>query len=241
MKISLCTTCMGRLHHLSQTLPKNLEDNKDHPDVEFVILNYNSQDGLDEWMKQYVPQMQSGRILYLKESTAKWYSMTHTRNIAFKAATGDVVCNVDADNLTGPFATELNRLALEFKEKALFSKGKRLLHGRLGFFKKEFVGMLGGYDEDLIGYGHDDRDIFDRAMALGFKIARFDGTTYIQRLHHGRAERVEHMLEKDRRGMEERNRAISQQKLANKVFKANQGREWGSATLIKNFTEEIKQ
>jgi hypothetical protein len=124
---------MGRLHHLCETLPKNIEDNI-YPNVEFVILNYNSPDNLDEWMKQYVQLMDDGKILYLKESTIRFYSMTHSRNVAFKAATGDIVCNVDADNFTGNFATELNRLANEMGTKTLFSKGKRLLHGRLGFF-----------------------------------------------------------------------------------------------------------
>lgn len=231
---------MGRLHHLSVTLPKNIADNV-YPNVEFVILNYNSPDKLDEWMKQYTSLMNVGKILYLKENTVKYYSMTHSRNIAFKAATGDIVCNVDADNYTGDFATELNRIANEMGKKTLFSKGKRLLHGRLGFFKDDFINILGGYDEDIIGYGHDDRDIFDRAMALGFRIGRFEGNVYVNRLNHARAERVRHMLEKDRRAMEARNRAISMKKLENKAFVANVGKNWGSATLLKNYKETIIQ
>jgi predicted glycosyltransferase involved in capsule biosynthesis len=230
---------MGRLHHLCETLPKNIEDNI-YPNVEFVILNYNSPDNLDEWMKQYVQLMDDGKILYLKESTIRFYSMTHSRNVAFKAATGDIVCNVDADNFTGNFATELNRLANEMGTKTLFSKGKRLLHGRLGFFKSDFINM-GGYDEDIIGYGHDDRDMFDRAMALGFKIGRFEGNVYINRLHHARADRVKYMLEKNRRAMEERNRAISMKKLKDGMLVANVDKNWGSATLLKNFRETITQ
>jgi predicted glycosyltransferase involved in capsule biosynthesis len=108
------------------------------------------------------------------------------------------------------------------------------------FFKSDFINM-GGYDEDIIGYGHDDRDMFDRAMALGFKIGRFEGNVYINRLHHARADRVKYMLEKNRRAMEERNRAISMKKLKDGMLVANVDKNWGSATLLKNFRETITQ
>ena len=53
MKLSFCTTCMGRAHHLKQTLPRNLADSVDwsRPDaVEFVVLDYSSPDDLAEWI-----------------------------------------------------------------------------------------------------------------------------------------------------------------------------------------------
>ncbi|KKL80749.1 hypothetical protein LCGC14_2001600, partial [marine sediment metagenome] len=49
-KISFCTTCMGRLYNLKETLPKNIEANGEYPNVEFVILDYNSSDGLGDWV-----------------------------------------------------------------------------------------------------------------------------------------------------------------------------------------------
>ena len=53
MKLSFCTTCMGRAHHLRQTLPRNLADSVDwsRPEaVEFVVLDYSSPDDLAEWI-----------------------------------------------------------------------------------------------------------------------------------------------------------------------------------------------
>ena len=50
LKISFYTTCMGRLKHVKRTLPKNIEENKDYDNCEFVILDYNSPDGLANWI-----------------------------------------------------------------------------------------------------------------------------------------------------------------------------------------------
>ena len=43
-QISFCITCMNRLKHLQETLEKNILDNFLVDEVEFVVLDYNSQD-----------------------------------------------------------------------------------------------------------------------------------------------------------------------------------------------------
>ena len=53
-KISICTNCMGRTYDLKRTYLKNIADNLDYPNVEFVLLNYNSKDDMDEWVKRYL-------------------------------------------------------------------------------------------------------------------------------------------------------------------------------------------
>jgi len=42
---------MNRLYHLQETLPKNIKDNYLPDDVEFVLLDYHSSDGLEEWVR----------------------------------------------------------------------------------------------------------------------------------------------------------------------------------------------
>ena len=41
---------MNRLYHIRETLPRNVRDNKDYPYVEFVLLDYGSDDGLEDWV-----------------------------------------------------------------------------------------------------------------------------------------------------------------------------------------------
>src|SRR5574343_1908709 len=63
--ISICTTCMNRLRDLEYTLPKNLEDNKNYKKLEFVLLDYNSTDGLSDWVKKYMMSyIKTGRLVY---------------------------------------------------------------------------------------------------------------------------------------------------------------------------------
>jgi len=238
-KISLCTTCMGRLHDLKSTLIQNMIDNADYSNAEFVILDYNSNDGLGAWVKEnMMGYIESGRLVYARTEEPQYFEMGHSRNIAFKVASGDIVNNVDADNFTkAGFMTHLNKMANLCPEKAVFSKGKRMLRGRIGFYKNEFL-ELGGYDEDLTGYGFDDHNVMYRAMALGYKLMWYGGQ-YVGRIKTSKNMSVENMKNKKWKQTEDINKDITFKKLENKQFIVNQDRHWGKANLIKNFTEEI--
>src|SRR5580704_1798101 len=62
-RISFCISCRGRLHHLRRTLPQNIADNRDYPNLEFVLLDYNSTDGLGEWVRHELSEeIASGRL-----------------------------------------------------------------------------------------------------------------------------------------------------------------------------------
>lgn len=239
-KISLCTTAMGRLEDVKKTLPQNIEDNIHcHLNTEFVLLDYNSRDGLGDWVKSSLGHyIKAGVLSYYRTDEPKYYTMAHSRNMAFKLATGDIVNNVDADSFTRKgFAKYINSLANEVPEKCVFAKGRRMLRGRLGFYRKEFIELLGGYDEQFSGYGHDDHDILHRAWALGFKMAWFGGKYY------GKTDSKKHQTSnyknKDWKETECRNKVQSFMSIMWGRFKANSNIEWGKGRVIKNFSEEI--
>ena len=248
--ISFCITCMDRLYDLKETLPKNIEDNKSYPNLEFVILDYNSNDGLGKWMKKNMMQhIESGKVVYYRTTEPKYFDMSHSRNIAFKVATGDIVNNLDADNYTRRLDIEkpeicwaeyLNRMAnsaSECPKNPIFAKGKQLLHGRIGFFKNDFLN-LGGYDEGLEGYGHDDQDLMQRANLLDFKLYSWGGT-YYDKIKTSKKEKNINM-EKNWKTTEKINKIKSYDNIKAGKLVANQGKHWGKATLIKNFKKEIK-
>lgn len=247
-KISLCTTCMGRLKDLSTTLPVNIELNKTYNNLEFVILDYNSNDGLGEWVKKNMMEhIESGKVVYYRTEDPEHYSMTKSRNLAFKLASGDIVNNVDADNFLLKdrhqpkqpecFARRLNILANQQPEKAIFAKGKKMLRGRLGFWKEEFMEVLQGYNEGINDYGHDDHDLMNRAWLAGFKLMWFGGKYYEG--NGSKKHQTENMKQPNWRFTEARNKVISLQNLIDGKIKGN-SRPWGKGTLIKNFEEEIK-
>ena len=122
-RISICTTVMNRLKDLKLTLPKNMADNADYPNLEFVVLDYNSTDGLGEWIKtEMMEYIKSGRLTYARISEPKYFYMAHSRNLAFKIASGEIVNNLDADNFCQKgFAYYINRLAATMPQKAIFA------------------------------------------------------------------------------------------------------------------------
>lgn len=244
--ISFCTTCMGRLYNLKETLPVNIKDNSDYKNLEFVILDYNSQDGLWDYMKEnFSDEIASGLVSYYRTSEPVKFSMAHSRNIAFKLARGEIVNNLDADNFTRDYkrsaneswASYINKIAHEQKEKVIFAKGRRSMHGRIGFYKSEFIDLLGGYDEGLLGYGHDDHDLVQRAWALGFTMFWWGGQ-YCSRIKTSNKEKNEN-LERKWKITENENKEKSANNIKNGKFKANEEIHWGKAVIIKNFTEEI--
>jgi glycosyltransferase involved in cell wall biosynthesis len=231
---------MGRLYDLKLTLPRNIADNAMYPNVEYVIVDYNSNDGLAEWIRlNYMHMIKSGTMVHVRTTEPKFFSMTHSRNIGFLCASGDIVNNVDADNYTkSGFAAKLNEMANGRTSHVVFVKSKRLLRGRIGFFRYDFVNELGGYDEDIKGYGADDRDIYDRAGRLGYSYEYFGGV-YVERIKTSKAQKVENMEVKNWRQTENQNKVISADKLAQKIYRANQGRAWGSARVIRNFERDM--
>jgi len=234
-KISLCTTCMNRAENLKATLPKNIEDNKSYPNLEFVILDYNSTDDLRQWMRQnMMDHIERGRVVYCHTREPKYYQMGHSRNVAFKLASGDIINSVDADNyINEGFADVLNKMADVCPSKGVFCKGKRSMHGRIGFYRDEFL-ALGGYDEDLIGYGFDDHNLVYRAMASGYKMMWWGGK-YCDRIKTDRKDVTTNIESKSWKATEKINKEITFNKLEAEEFVANQDRHWGKARVTKNF------
>lgn len=232
---------MGRAHDLMQTLPKKLADSSGYGPLEFVLLDYNSPDGLEQWVSSTLGRfVDAGRLTYAKTIEPKWYSVGHSRNLAFRVARGEIVCNVDADNWIGEgFVETIDRLAHEQPERAVFVKSRQLLRGRIGFYKREWDELLGGYDENMDGYGYDDRDLVTRAVTIGFKMKCFGGQ-YVTRLATSDADKVTNMKTKDWRMTDRRNRRISEDNIRRGILKANGTRRWGAARLTLNFGRAIE-
>jgi len=202
---------MGRAHHLKETLPQNIRDNPslDGVDVEFVVLNYNSQDDLHEWMMND-PEMQgymaSGALRYGKTSDPEHFHMSHAKNMVHRIAEGDVLCNVDADNFIGHgFAAFLENQFSKDMDIILnpshainrsFSAEDRGFFGRVVISKDNFY-KLSGYDEGFQGWGGEDNDFVRRSQALGLKHFRFEDLKYLETISHSDEERVENMQNSD--------------------------------------------
>ena len=89
------------------TLPQNLLDNHTSKTPhKFVILDYNSQDNLSDYLLQYYQKdIVSGKLAVYSFPTAGKFHMAHAKNMAHRCGLlegGDILVNLDADNFTGP-------------------------------------------------------------------------------------------------------------------------------------------
>lgn len=225
--ISACIVCMNRLHDLCRTLPANLSVS--YPRVEFVLLDYNSTDGLHEW----ISTVRSDRLRYHRTDRPKFYVPCHSKNAAARLAENDIVINLDADNLVSDgFLEGVNACfppgvkVVAVPDRFLRVPDRIMLKGRVAMRKGDFL-SLGGYDEDMdVGWGGDDMDLVFRAVLSGFSLARFD-TSSISRLDTTDDQRTANMASRSLPALKEASRRVSSAKLARRRLIANEGRSWG--------------
>jgi glycosyltransferase involved in cell wall biosynthesis len=220
--ISIVTTCMDRLHDLSRTLPRNIEDNTDYENLEFVLLDYGSRDGLGDWVKnEMAPHLQSGRLSYHR-CEARHFCPNHSRNVSFRLVQGELVANVDSDNFThAGYAKRLNECASVADSRLLIvsddfmapGSDRLLLKGRFAMYRRD-IEYLRGFDEDLDeGFGVDDVNFVFRAMMAGFQLVRFESSYNADRLPTTVEERITLVKNKDYSRIQGKNSRITFRKL----------------------------
>ncbi len=175
MKISFYTTCMDRLFHLKETLPRNLAVIGDY-DVEFVVLNYNSKDELNDWMLEtYKTEITNELIKLFHTKEPKYFNMSHAKNSTAKLCSGEILVCLDADNvILDNFVgwilenfTEPDRVVAQSDPQYVG------MSGRIVISKKNFM-KLKGYDENFKIWGYEDMDFIERALNLGLDYKLID-------------------------------------------------------------------
>ena len=191
-QISFCITCMNRLKHLQETLEKNILDNFLVDEVEFVVLDYNSQDGLEEWIAQSMMKyIEMGILVYYRTTEPVHYLRSHSRNMVFRLAEGKIVCNLDADNYLGEGFAEFMLKEFQEKKKIFYTSNLcvRDVFGRVCLEKEAFMAVK-GYNELLVGYGVEDADLFKRLTCIGHRRHVFIQESFYGALTHEDNERV---------------------------------------------------
>ncbi len=193
-RISLCTVCMNRLAHLKQTLPQNIIDNLEYGNIEFVVLNYNSTDQMEEWFQQNMGvYVQMGIVKYYRTTEPKSFDHSKSRNMALRLAQGDIICNIDADNFTGKGFAQF--IADTFAENEnCFIRGDIQLRydlgGRICMWKKDF-NLIKGFDESMLGYGYEDDDLVNRLLKTGRKQVTIEDLAFQKVISHTNRERLQ--------------------------------------------------
>ena len=181
MKITIATTCGGRLHHLKQTLPAMMEaaaEASDVVDVEVIVVDFGPTAGVRSFIA-LLPGVRRVPVI-----AAQW-NFGKARNAALYASTGNVFVNVDADTFIDSESLETVADWLEQQQLRSYvrSANARGVHGRCAFFTAELI-ELGGFSEDgLDGAAHlmgaDIADVYERADAAGFNSRKWPGRFHV--------------------------------------------------------------
>lgn len=237
--ISFCTTCKGRLHHLRETLPANLEANAVYfSHIEFILLDYDSQDGLADWVADHLQEhLRSGLVTYYRMTDREYFHTAHAKNVTHLLSKGEIICNLDADNYLDSELVLAIREVFQSNSRSIIRGKRRCTRGRIVINRCDFL-TLGGYNEEMQGYGHEDNEFVRRGTRyLGLKrhaLGRFD--KYIS---HSHTERAMNSPFKSIRESNRINRALMQVNLQRGQLVANQGRLWGEAVVERNFSGEL--
>ena len=245
-RVTLYTTCMGREEQINHTFVKNIEDNSDYPNLEWVLINYNSPGGLEAWAKEkLIEYIKEDKVSYFRIINRHDFHMAHAKNVGARLCRGDIVCNVDADHFTGKHFVRFLVDTFRTNNKLIVhghpavtgkSSGGRIAH------HKDVLSLLGGYDETMLGWGFEDADFVNRANALGFPSEIVQEASYMVSLSHSDSERVAHCKgSQDVWHSHEINKQLAQRNYRRGRFVANKGEHWGSATFYRNFSNELEE
>lgn len=227
--ISYIIPCMGRLYELEIVMPLVIAAANVSPPIEILVLNYNSPDGLSQYMEELInkTKLTNGNIItHYRYTKPKYYQIAHSRNLASKKAKGEWLLQSAAGiYLEKGFFVKLR----EFINSAgadFYRIDSLTMPGVIAIPKEEFI-KAGGYDERFEFYGSEDRDLNSRLERRGLKYGLID-----RKWLHSLADPVEeksknYRLKLSKFAMTKINSKIYAENVEKQVLVANKGNDWG--------------
>lgn len=177
--LTVVITCMGRLHHLRQSLPLVAAQTR----VRCLVVDYACPDDSGSWVESRLPMVQVVRRLAKTR-----FNISKARNLGASQANTPWVCFMDADTLAGPEV--FGRILDVLRDRTFFLADPcpDALSGMVVCRLDDFR-AIGGYDELFSGWGSEDRDLYTRLERSGCTRAFFQAQA-ISMIDHGDAERT---------------------------------------------------
>lgn len=160
--ITLIAACKNRQESLAMAFPSWIShDHIDH----IVLVDWSSSPYDWHRIPHLVPSLESGRLTVVQADAGDW-ALTRAYNLAAQFSVGEFLLKVDCDTFLQPGFFEKHPLPP--KSTYYFvpwgsprNSNEERLRGvwfgnRADFFK------VGGYDERIVRYGYEDRDLYDR-------------------------------------------------------------------------------
>jgi Sulfotransferase domain/N-terminal domain of galactosyltransferase len=248
-RICFATTCTGRLAHLSQTLPRNIVDNRDYDNLVFVVLEYARKDfELENYIRMnHWADIESGRLAYYAHTDGEGFHVALAKNLAARCAIlegADILVTVDADNGTGPgFARFVAEKMSEGGPRFFLcpnhvqiktiphgpERPQRGYAGRLAIRTQDFI-QMGGYDEIFNTWRGEDIDIIARMRRLDYTMG-FIPNNFLQVIPHGANLRFQEYAH-----AKIFERAYEFRVISSRTETVSNFGHWGCGTVYRNFS-----
>lgn len=223
--ISFCITCLNRLYQLKQTLPVNLKNN-DPKYVEFILVDFNSNDGLKKYIyKNFRKELKSNYLKFYSTNQLKYWNASIAKNTAHILANNSFIVNLDCDNFTGQDGGKKlldihNDNPNSIIHQTDFIRGSGNT-GRISLSKDNFI-KLGGYNESFYPSGYNDPDLINRAIAFNIKYISWTNVNYNQCIKNSKEENIKNCNSNlNWEQMNRMNKLISEFNIENQELVAN--------------------
>ena len=235
MGLSIVTVCLYRREHLLATAPK-VAAWPHHG--EHLIVDWSSAVPL---RREELPADPRIRLLRV-EGEPRW-NLCRAYNFAVAQARGEWLLKLDADAWpTEAFAPDQPGLRLEGDGSGergplcAFGSGPE---GRKGQFliERGLFEAVGGFNELLVGYGFDDKDLLARLLQHSGEMAAKLPQEWIGVIAHSDAERAEQGASRGGLAVSQGLAAMRATRLANRLLAAHH--PWGRLTPRSRYEEEV--
>jgi len=192
MKLSIITTCKGRIHHLKQTLPRMMFQWDVKPNsYEVVVVDYGDPDNSYTWAYREAQKMKFKNLIAVKVfNNIKLWNPGRARNIGARQSSGDILFFVDADIKLGK--TDVRTVVDVFERencviwrRDIFAGAKGDTNGTFACTRESFF-IVNGFNEIGTGWCLEDIDLFRRYECFRRSSIIKDGDLKISVIRHGR-------------------------------------------------------
>ena len=241
--ISFCTTCMNRLEHLRQTLPQNIESAMHCDRVEFILLDYGSSEDIEGWIKDAMfHHIESGLLKFYRTKLPKTWCAAHAKNICHRAASGQVLCNLDSDVFI-PYDFPHYLMSKMRDGKTIMAFPSKDIYGNDGtagmvVVQRHHFESVNGYDESLkLGWTCEDMHLQYRCrMQNGLNL--FESKPLCFALPHSNAVRLANSCDRNIKECYEQGEADLYHRTERRDFVANKDTPWGRAGDLERLSRQ---
>jgi len=175
VSISLCSQVKNRIHQFSQTFKHNVSLIKSIDNIEWNIVDCNSNDGISEFMESFFASSSQEiikKINYYECIDEIKYHIPIFKNIAARLSNNDYVFNLDIDNyIEDHLIKQIHENGLNKGVCCRF--GKQGTFGRIGCSRENFKNV-GGYDESFLPAAAHEDDFMSRSEKIKYYFEHVD-------------------------------------------------------------------